>query len=261
MTGNIGPDYLDHISSLQDVQAYKKLMLEALNPSSGKKFLDVGCGVGKDIAGIAGLVGGNGRAVGIDIDPEMIAKAKQRFSSSEFPTLQLQEGDAYALDFPDNTFDAIQADRVFLHLENPWEALQEMIRVARPMWGRIVIYDSDWESLLIRVDESFYEITRKLLNFSCDNNFMHGWIGRDLTSLFKRAELMSIHTTPVTGIIQEYDVACQIFRLEEVAAQAKQAGIADDEKISLWLEHLKALGKKGYFFSSITGFIVTGFKG
>ena len=257
MAENVGLDYLALISSLRDVRGYKDLILRMLNLREGESVLDVGCGTGTDVIQMAELFQGV-RVIGVDHDSEMIEEARWQSASLALP-IEFHVGDVYALDFPDNSFDACRADRVFQYLEDPFKALEEMIRVVQSQ-GRIIIYDSDWESLLISVDVEFEEITRKILNFSCDTSFVHGWIGRDLDHLCKRSGLLAVSTIPAVGIIQDYDVARQIFRLEAVTQRAKEAEVADNEEISLWLEHLEALGKSGYFFSSITGFIVTGIK-
>lgn len=92
----------------------------------GKRILDLGCGVGRDVA----VFQGRGYAVtGIDAVPELLAIARQRL-----PDADLREGDFRKLDFPDGTFDGVWAAASLLHMpkaELP-ATLAEIRRVLKP---------------------------------------------------------------------------------------------------------------------------------
>ena len=64
------------------------------------------------------------------------------------PQVRVDQGDAYALPYPDQSFDAAHCERVLLHLEDPSTVLREMRRVLRT-GGRMVVAEPDWASLII----------------------------------------------------------------------------------------------------------------
>jgi len=105
--------------------------------------LEVGCGLGGSLIAIA-AANPAGRYVGIDLSESMVAEARRRANdvgvAAEFRT-----GDATVLDFPDDEFDAVRAERVLQWLPDPRAAVAEMIRVTRP-GGRIVLLDTDWRT-------------------------------------------------------------------------------------------------------------------
>ena len=55
-------------------------------------------------------------------------------------------GDAYQLDFPDNSFDVVHAHQVLQHLTDPVAALTEMRRVCRPD-GVVAARDADYAAM------------------------------------------------------------------------------------------------------------------
>ena len=138
-------NYLDNASSIEFFKSYKRHSYSMVNVKKGNCVLDLGCGAGDDALALAQIVGSTGRVVGIDNSETMIAEAKKR-AEGFGGHVEFRLGDAHNLDFADNTFDGCRADRVFQHLEEPKQALSEMIRVARP-GARIVINDPDWETL------------------------------------------------------------------------------------------------------------------
>jgi SAM-dependent methyltransferase len=99
-------------------------MLDAVDASPGTRLLDVACGPGF----IAAAAARRGAAVvGLDFAPAMIAAARQRN-----PSISFQEGDAAALPFDDERFDAVVMNFGLLHLARPDAALADAHRVLRP---------------------------------------------------------------------------------------------------------------------------------
>lgn len=247
--------YLDAISALEVIQAYKRLTFSLLNVQAGHHILDIGCGTGNDVRTLASTVGMSGRVVGVDTSEAMITEAWKRSEGSNLP-VEYRLGDAHQLDFADNTFDGCRADRTFQHLETPHKALAEMLRVARPE-ARIVIAEPDWETLV--VDASNRALTRSILNFSCDS-IHNGWLGRQLPVLFKASGLKNIAVVPQTVIFTDYALANQIFQLQGAVQRAQETGVVSAAEGAHWLNDLNERSQTGRFFSAITGFIVCGRK-
>ena len=57
-------------------QPIARAVVDAADPRAGEAVLDVGCGAGATTFEAAWRVGPEGRAVGVDISPQLIARAK-----------------------------------------------------------------------------------------------------------------------------------------------------------------------------------------
>jgi len=105
----------------------------------GERVLDLGCGAGTDTLVAAQMVGREGSVTGIDMTPEMLAKA--RASADEMGVeVDLVEGEAEALPFPDRSFDVIISNGVIDLIPDKDAAFSEMFRVLEP-GGRIQVAD------------------------------------------------------------------------------------------------------------------------
>jgi SAM-dependent methyltransferase len=109
-------------------------------PREGEAVLDIGCGAGVDVFMAALMVGPTGRAVGIDMVPEMIEKARQNLEETRLPNVTLELGTADGLPFPDGGFDVVISNGVFNLIPDKRSALREVLRVLKP-GGRLQIAD------------------------------------------------------------------------------------------------------------------------
>ena len=116
---------------------YQKMALSQLQLEPGSRFLDVGCGVGKAVAAAAGQIG-DAKAVGVDISPKMIERAK---ALSAKPNIEFHVADSASLPFEEASYDAILCTFSFHHYLQPDHVLREIKRVLKP-GGRFVIIDS-----------------------------------------------------------------------------------------------------------------------
>ncbi|SOE85470.1 Methyltransferase domain-containing protein [Burkholderia sp. YR290] len=113
--------YADSFEAITSL--FSKQLLEAVGAGPGSRIVDVACGSGP----LAGLAAAEGALVeGVDFSPNMIAVAKERF-----PGLSFRVGDAEALPFPDDTFDAVVIGFGVHHFPFPMQALSEGRRVLR----------------------------------------------------------------------------------------------------------------------------------
>ncbi|MCF8026050.1 MAG: methyltransferase domain-containing protein [Desulfobacteraceae bacterium] len=107
---------------------------------SGQTVLDVGCGAGVDtiLAGI--MVGPNGRAVGVDLVPEMLERACRNLAQTNCENVGFQEASAEALPFPDQSFDVTISNGAFNLVPDKPKALAEVMRVLKP-GGQLLLAD------------------------------------------------------------------------------------------------------------------------
>jgi ubiquinone/menaquinone biosynthesis C-methylase UbiE len=251
------PDYyirfLDQASADESFQAYKRHTFTLLALQPGHHVLDVGCGTGEDARAMANLVAPGGRVVGIDGSQTMIAMARQRSEGRDLP-VEFATDDAHRLDFADDSFDASRADRIFMHLDEPAQALREMMRVTRP-GGRVLVYEVDFETTTVDLPDRAR--TRKVIQTWCDG-FRNGWLGRHVPELFRAAGLQEVHITPATLWLR-YPLAMQMIGpgTVERACAAGLLTVAEGEE---WLQQLQEKYEAGLLFCTLSGFIVVGRK-
>jgi arsenite methyltransferase len=112
--------------------------LGSLEP--GEVVLDVGSGAGSDSLVAAQMVGAEGRVTGVDMTPEMLAKAKAAAVEMEATNVEFVAGEAEGLPFEDGSFDVVISNGVIDLIPDKDAVFSEIHRVLRP-GGRIQIAD------------------------------------------------------------------------------------------------------------------------
>ncbi len=114
--------------------------LDWLAPKSGLRWLDVGCGNGAFTEMLAGRCAPSA-VRGIDPSEAQLAFARARPAAR---VAQFSRGDAMALPFPDDTFDAAVMPLVIFFVPDPARGVAEMARVVCP-GGAVTAYAWDME--------------------------------------------------------------------------------------------------------------------
>lgn len=133
----IAPLY-DWWGRLAETEARRRC-LERAQIRDGEAVLEVAVGTGLTFAEILAR-NPSGRNEGIDLTPAMLARAERRAARAGTANYRLSIGDAYALDYPDATFDVVVNNFMFDLLPEPDFplVLGEFKRVLRP-GGRLVL--------------------------------------------------------------------------------------------------------------------------
>jgi SAM-dependent methyltransferase len=115
-----------------------RAFLEWLEPPSGLRWLDVGCGSGAFTRMLIDRCAP--RAIhGIDPSDAQLAYARSTLASCG---AEFHQGDAMALPFPDNAFDAAAMALVIFFVPEPARGVAEMARVVTP-GGSVAAYGWD----------------------------------------------------------------------------------------------------------------------
>src|SRR5437867_10573839 len=79
---------------------------------AGERVLDLGSGAGTDSLVAAQMVGEQGHVTGIDMTPEMLAKARAAAAELGATNVEFVEGEAERLAFADESFDVVLSNGV-----------------------------------------------------------------------------------------------------------------------------------------------------
>jgi ubiquinone/menaquinone biosynthesis C-methylase UbiE len=248
--------WLDQADGNPQLQEIKRRMLDLCPVGAGDRVLDVGCGLGHEVRRLAETVGPQGRVVGVDQNPSMIAEARRRAADMATP-VTYEVGDAQRLAFPDDAFDLCRTERVLRYLENPEAAVQGMARVVRPR-GFVVAFDFD--SDLTVIDAKDRLLATRIAGV-LDAAIPHPWVGRRLFGLFKRVGLADVRVMPHVVILSGAAGFAMYRRLNEgtIAAAARAGQITATEVASWWAGFEPAAAAETFFAANL-GFIVAGRK-
>ncbi|HPQ71485.1 MAG TPA: methyltransferase domain-containing protein [bacterium] len=95
----------------------------------GDRVLEVACGTGVISLELAGHAG---RIEGTDISEPMLAEARRKAGERGLSNIEFTQGDACALNFPDESFDLVVCANALHIMQLPQEALREIHRVLKP---------------------------------------------------------------------------------------------------------------------------------
>ncbi len=105
----------------------ERVLAESLGDVSERRILDMATGTGRAALALAKR---GALVTGVDASAEMLAVARRRAAESGL-SVDFDEGDAHALIYPSQSFDAVVCLRMLMHVPDWRKALSELCRVSR----------------------------------------------------------------------------------------------------------------------------------
>ena len=171
-------------------------ILEELRQVPFEKLLDAGCGTAPMLTLLTQEYPDR-HYVGLDLTPEMIAKAKAK----NLPNTELVVGDCENLPFAPETFDVVINSQSLHHYPDPQAFFDSVCRVLKP-GGRLILRDNTGPKVLVRM-------MNKLMMPLC-NLIGHGDVG-----VYHCSEIQEM--CEIAGLIVEKIEQQNGFRLHLVA--------------------------------------------
>lgn len=183
-----------------------RAMIAELPLQPGDRVLDMACGDGVYTCWLGERVAPGGQAIGVDISPAYLARA--RALAADCPAadcVSFEHGDIEALPFADASFDLVWCAQSMYSLPDPRAALLELRRVTRP-GGRVAIFENDVLHQLIlpwpaELELAVRQAQLDALNESTSETARF-FIGRDLCAAFAEVGLEECAVKPYTSARQ-----------------------------------------------------------
>lgn len=243
---------LEKMYSSRDVLRRRALVRAALAAQPGDAVLDVGCGPGFYVSEILDEVGADGRVVGVDASPQMLAVAAARVAGRE--NVEFRESDATSIPVDDAAFDRALCVQVLEYVDDATAALAEMRRALRP-GGRIVVWDVDWATVSWQ-SEDRERMGRVLAAW--DTHLVHPSLPRTLAPRLRAAGFDDIafegHVFATAELSQETYGGGLIQVIQNYVAA--HPDVSEDE-LSAWVDEQRRLDANGQFFFACVQFCFT----
>ncbi|HWP38830.1 MAG TPA: methyltransferase domain-containing protein [Gemmatimonadales bacterium] len=108
--------------------------------SPGQIVVDVGSGAGLDSIIAAWMVGPTGRVIGVDLNPEMLERAREHAARAGLSNVEFRQGRMEELPVEDGTADALISNGVINLSFRKRRVIRELFRVLKPK-GRVSFTD------------------------------------------------------------------------------------------------------------------------
>lgn len=122
-------------------RALRRRAVELANAATGATVLDLGCGTGANFEPIEGAIGDEGRLLGFDYSPGMLAAAEALVARHGWRNVELVQGDASRMQFPAALLDAAISTLALSAMPDHRAAIERVHAALRP-GGRLCVLDA-----------------------------------------------------------------------------------------------------------------------
>jgi SAM-dependent methyltransferase len=196
--------------------------------------LDVGCGVGHDLALLAdaGL-----EPIGVDPSAVLVAVARER-GRGLYPLLR---ANGEALPFRDESIAGARIERVLQHVVDPARVLNEVVRCLRP-GALLTVFEPNWARFVVRSESG---------DQRCGwvSAVRHPEIGGSLWDLLEIAGCTVLDRVEELSVWRRLAVLDEVIGLERSIAHGVENGRVSRQEAERWLQEQRARDSFGNFYA------------
>jgi SAM-dependent methyltransferase len=232
------PRRLELLEQHADPTSFRRLKATGIRP--GWRCLEVGAGRGSIAQWLANEVGPTGHVTALDLETSLLAWLEQ-------PNLEVVEGDALEIEFPEQSFDLIHTRLVLMHIPERRRALERMFSWLRP-GGWLVTEELDCMAVFADPQEDRVELFRGFrealttIDMAC---------GRELLGEFAETGLVDTSADVRVDVVEGNTPLAQWEQLSVLALadEPLEAGTVTNEQIDDHLAQLTDPDYRGFGFS------------
>lgn len=141
---HVNPVAASLLETLDDARfrALRAAFLDDLHLYPGAVTLELGCGPGMLVEELVARTGEDSLVVGLDLNPHFVAIAERRAAMLGLNNAKFITADCHTIPFEDESFDAIVAEKLLMHVAPISRVIGEIARVLT-IGGRAVLVDYD----------------------------------------------------------------------------------------------------------------------
>jgi SAM-dependent methyltransferase len=234
---------LEALYRIGDALRRRRLVRAALGASPGERILDVGCGPGFYDAELLDEVGPDGKVVGLDSSPQMLALAARRCEGHD--NVEFLEADVTALPVEDAGFDGAVCVQVLEYVPDVSAGLAELHRALRP-GGRVVVWDVDWATVSWHSADPAR--MQRVLG-AWDEHLAHPSLPRTLAPAMRAVGFEQVEMEAHSFATAEFDPdrygAALVSLIRSFVPDRN--GVSEDEA-EAWAAEQRKLGERGEFY-------------
>ena len=238
----------DAASVLEDLYATspafrdaRQRLLAATHVRSGTHLLELGCGTMPQLAETAAQVGRTGSIVGLDYTERFLQVARERARALGLDRAAFEAGDCRAMPFAADSFDAVLADKLLIHVGPGEGIVAEMLRVIRP-GGWSGALDWDGEAVVVACDDP--RLARRILDVNRDQRACSdaarraaGWFARAGATKITVAGVLACITDSAHPLLQDL--------MRRWVDRALATATVQPHEAAAWLADVLAPGRPG----------------
>jgi ubiquinone/menaquinone biosynthesis C-methylase UbiE len=157
-------------------------------------FASIGCGTGSGIQSIYSKIGPNGKILCIDISKAQIEVAKEQLKHIEsvsYKVENIERDDFESLNQDEcGKYDVVYCRFVLIHLSNPIQALNNMLKLLKP--NGVIACEELFDNQSVYPEDEAVKIYRSLMNKLTEKMKCDFQLGKKLIPIFKQLGLTDI---------------------------------------------------------------------
>lgn len=187
-------DFMNTLLSFRRHKSWRNFTMKKMKVNEGDSAIDIACGTATWTIAIAQATK-SGRVVGLDFSKRMLEIGEKKVKEFNLDKqIELINGNAMKIPFPDNTFDYATIGFALRNVPDIEVVLSEMMRVVKP-GGRVVSLElskPDWPPFRKLYFLYFYKILPWLGQLFANSYDQYAWLPESLTNFPDKKELAGI---------------------------------------------------------------------